>query len=67
MSTLNIHERRIGDVTVLDIDGHIKIGEANVALQKALRSLVDEGRNQIVLNLARVAYIDSSGLGRAYF
>jgi len=63
MSTLNIHERRMGDVTVLDMDGNIRIGGANVALQKALRSLVDEGRNQIVLNLARVAYIDSSGLG----
>ena len=63
MSTLNIQERRIGDVTVLDMDGNIRIGGANVALQKAIRSLVDEGRNQIVLNLARVAYIDSSGLG----
>src|SRR5207253_10234007 len=63
MSNLNIHERRIGGVTILDMDGNIRIGGANVALQKALRSLVDEGRNQIVLNLARVAYIDSSGLG----
>lgn len=63
MSTLSIHERRIGDVTVLDMDGNIRIGGAHVALQKALRSLVDEGRNQIVLNLARVTYIDSSGLG----
>ena len=63
MSTLNIHERRIGDVTVLDMDGNIRIGGSNVALKKAIRSLVDEGRNQIVLNLARVTYIDSSGLG----
>ena len=63
MSTLNIQERRIGDVTVLDMDGNIRIGGTNVALQQAIRSLVGEGRNQIVLNLARVAYIDSSGLG----
>ena len=63
MSTLNIHERRIGDVSVLDMDGNIRIGGSNVALQKALRTLVEEGRNQIVLNLARVVYIDSSGLG----
>src|SRR5713226_5632274 len=61
--TLNIHQRRIGNVTVLDMDGNIRIGGNNVALQKAIRSLVDQGRNQIVLNLARVAYIDSSGLG----
>src|SRR5712692_6607367 len=63
MSNLNIHERRIGDVTVLDMDGNIRIGGSNVALKKAISSLVAEGRNQIVLNLARVAYIDSSGLG----
>jgi anti-sigma B factor antagonist len=63
MSNLNIQERRIGDVTVLDMDGNIRIGGSNVALKKAIRSLVGEGRNQIVLNLARVAYIDSSGLG----
>jgi anti-sigma B factor antagonist len=63
MSNLNIQERRIGDVTVLDMDGNIRIGESNVALKKAIGRLVDEGRNQIVLNLARVPYIDSSGLG----
>ena len=63
MSSLNIQERRIGDVTVLDMDGHIRIGGSNVALKKAILGLVGEGRNQIVLNLARVAYIDSSGLG----
>lgn len=63
MSTLNIHERRIGDVTVLDMDGNIRIGGSDVALKTAIRSLVDEERNQIVLNLARVTYIDSSGLG----
>jgi anti-sigma B factor antagonist len=63
MSSLNIQERRIGDVTVLDMDGNIRIGGSNVALKKAILGLVGEGRNQIVLNLARVAYIDSSGLG----
>src|SRR6266852_872461 len=63
MSTLNIHERRIGDVTVLDMDGNIRIGGSNIALKKAIQNLVAEGRNQIVLNLARVTYIDSSGLG----
>jgi len=63
MSTPNIQERRIGNVTVLDMDGNIKISGNNVALPKAIRSLVDQGRNQVVLNLARVTYIDSSGLG----
>ena len=50
MSTLNIHQRRIGNVTGLDMDGNIRISGNNVALQEAIRSLVNEGRNQIVLN-----------------
>jgi anti-sigma B factor antagonist len=43
--------------------GDIRIGGANVTLQKAFGGWVNEGRNQIVLNLARVVYIDSTGLG----
>lgn len=63
MSNLKIRERRIGNVTVLDIDGNIRIDGSSVTLAKAIISLCAEGRNQVVLNLAQVAYIDSSGLG----
>jgi len=63
MSTLDIQERRIDGVSVLDLDGDIRMGGGNITLQKAIRCLTDEGRNQVVLNLARVNFIDSSGLG----
>src|SRR6185295_10922363 len=63
MSDLNIQERNIGDVTVLDMDGNVRIGGSNIALEKAIKELIAAGRYQVVLNLARVAYIDSSGLG----
>ena len=63
MSDLNIQERQIGNVTVLDMDGNVRIGSSNVTLAKAIQGLIAEGRNQVLLNLARVAYIDSSGLG----
>jgi anti-sigma B factor antagonist len=63
MNDLNIEERKIGDVTVLDMDGNVRIGGSNVALEKAIKDLIAEGRHQVVLNLARVAYIDSSGMG----
>ena len=63
MNDLNIEERKIGDVTVLDMDGNVRIGGSNVALEKAIKVLIAEGRHQVVLNLARVAYIDSSGMG----
>ena len=63
MINLYINERRVGDVTVLDLKGRVRIGGGTVALHKAIRCLVDEGKTQILLNLGGVAHIDSSGLG----
>ena len=63
MINLYINQRRVGDVTVLDLKGRVRIGGGTVALHKAIRSLVEEGKTQILLNLAGVTHIDSSGLG----
>ena len=63
MAELNISERQVGDITVLDMDGKITIGEGSVALRTAIRRLLEEGKKKILLNLARVGYIDSSGIG----
>ena len=63
MAELNIRERQAGDVTVLDMDGRITIGEGSVALRSAIRRLLEEGKHKILLNLAGVGYIDSSGIG----
>ena len=63
MAELNISERQVGDVTVLDMDGKITIGEGSVALRTAIRRLLEEGKKKILLNLAKVGYIDSSGIG----
>ena len=63
MAELNISERQAGDVTILDMDGKITIGEGSVALRTAIRRLLEEGKKKILLNLARVGYIDSSGIG----
>src|SRR2546428_14195907 len=63
MAELNIRERQAGDVTILDMGGKITIGEGSVALRTAIRRLLEEGRKKILLNLAGVGYIDSSGIG----
>jgi anti-sigma B factor antagonist len=63
MAELNINERQAGDVTVLDMSGKITIGEGSVALRTAVRRLLEEGKKRILLNLAGVSYIDSSGIG----
>jgi len=60
---LYIKERQAGDVTVLDLKGRIRVGGATVALHKSFRSLVQEEKILILLNLAGVTHIDSSGLG----
>ena len=63
MAELNIRERQAGDVTILDMDGKITIGDGNVALRSAIRRLIEEGKKKILLNLGGVSYVDSSGIG----
>jgi anti-sigma B factor antagonist len=55
--------RDAGVVTVVDIGGRITLGEGSALLRKTIRELLDDGRTKIVLNLADVNYIDSSGIG----
>src|SRR5438477_12893610 len=55
--------RQVGDVTVLEISGSITMGEGNVILRDIVRDLADKGHKRIVLNLAEVQYVDSSGVG----
>jgi anti-sigma B factor antagonist len=63
MAELNIGERQAGDVTILDLNGKITIGEGSVELRNKVRGLLGDGRNKILLNLGGVSYIDSSGIG----
>ena len=63
MINLYINERRVGEVTILDLKGRIRISGGTLALHKAIRCLVDEGKAKILLNLAGVTHIDSMGLG----
>lgn len=63
MSDITITERQAGDVTVLDLNGKVTIGEGSVALRTAIRRVLGEGKNKILLNLGGVGYIDSSGIG----
>jgi anti-sigma B factor antagonist len=55
--------RDAGLVTVVDMSGRITLGDGSALLRKTLRDLLEEKRLQIVLNLADVDYIDSSGIG----
>lgn len=63
MNDLMIIERQLANVTVLNLAGNIKIGINNVRLRVTFRILIKERKNYILLNLAEVSQIDSSGLG----
>ena len=59
---LYINERRIEDVTVLDLKGRIRLTDRTRGLHKSIRSLVEKGKTRILLNLSQVTHLDASGL-----
>jgi anti-sigma B factor antagonist len=62
-TSLQITERRVGDVTILDLTGRVVLGEGDVPFRQAIEALVKEKRLKIILNLKDVTYIDSAGVG----
>jgi anti-sigma B factor antagonist len=60
---MQISERAVGSVMILDLKGKITLGEGDEALKDKINSLIMQGHKQMVLNLAEVPYIDSAGLG----
>jgi anti-sigma B factor antagonist len=63
MINLYINERRVDDVTILDLKGRERIRGATIALHESIRCLAREGKIQVLLDLAWVKHIDSGGLG----
>jgi anti-sigma B factor antagonist len=55
--------RDSGSVTVVDFGGRIVLGDGSALLRKTVRQLLDDNRTKILINLADVNYIDSSGIG----
>jgi len=63
MADLNISERQAGDVTILDLEGKVTIGEGSVAFRTAIQNLLSNGNTKVLLNMGAVSYCDSSGIG----
>jgi anti-sigma B factor antagonist len=61
--SMKLATREVSGVTVVDLGGKITLGEGGATLRDEVRKLVAAGSKKIVLNLADVNYIDSSGLG----
>jgi anti-sigma B factor antagonist len=60
---LNIIEKEVNGVTVLQLIGRVTLGEESSQLRGKLKDLLSQGRTRLVLDLAEVTYIDSAGLG----
>jgi len=60
---MGISQRRVGEVTIIDLSGRFMSTEEPNRIKDKITSLVFGGHTRIVLNLADVSYIDSSGLG----
>ncbi len=60
---MDIHTRAVGDARILDISGKIVLGQGTMVVRNTIKDLLHNGVKKIVLNLAEVNYIDSSGVG----
>ena len=60
---MKIDERSVGNVTILDISGQIKLSQGDMMLKDKIHSVVHQGQKNILVNLAKVDYVDSAGLG----
>lgn len=60
---MTVSERKVGNVTVVDVTGKMVATDNPGRLKDKISSLMFQGEKQIVLNLGNVNYVDSSGLG----
>ncbi|MBL8150931.1 MAG: STAS domain-containing protein [Blastocatellia bacterium] len=60
---MNIRERQVGDITILDLEGKILLGDGDVQLKQHVADLIARGVRRVLLNCSDVPYMDSSGLG----
>ena len=60
---MQIEQRSVGEVTIIDLKGKMTLGEGDELLRDKVNSLIQQNLKKLVLNLAEVPYIDSAGLG----
>ena len=61
--SMKARTRQQQDITIVDLSGQIKLGEGSSVLRETVKDLLGKGRKKILLNLADINYIDSSGVG----
>jgi len=60
---MKIDIRTEGEVTIVDVEGKLTRGDGDPLLRATVDRLLKEGRSRILLNLEKVPYMDSAGMG----
>jgi anti-sigma B factor antagonist len=61
--SLKASSREIDGVIVVDLDGRITLGDGSALLRDLIRENITKGHTKLLLNLAAISYLDSTGLG----
>ncbi len=60
---MKLATRKSANVIIIDVDGKIVLGDGDVEIKKTVDQFLSRGSKNFILNLARVPYLDSAGLG----
>src|SRR5437867_10336470 len=60
---MQVKQRSVGPVEIVELSGKITVGEGEVELRRKVQGMIDSGNKKILLSLERVGFMDSAGLG----
>ena len=60
---LRIDEKELDGITILELSGRVVLGDESNQLRSKLKEVLGKGKTRLILDLAKVSYIDSAGLG----
>jgi anti-anti-sigma factor len=60
---MTVSERSVGSVTIIDVSGNVTLTDGAEQVRDKVRSILQQGQKSVLVNLAKVSYMDSAGLG----
>jgi anti-sigma B factor antagonist len=61
--SMTVSERVVGNVTILDVSGNVTLNDGAEQVRDKVRSVLQQGQKYLLVNLSKVSYMDSAGLG----
>jgi anti-sigma B factor antagonist len=60
---MTVSDRAVGNVTILDVSGNVTLNDGAEQVREKVKSVLQQGHKNVLVNLERVSYMDSAGLG----